>query len=874
MTLPATHITDNPYRLPRQVTPTRYELTLEPDLENRTFAGHVTITVNVHEPTSEILLNVAELEVTSAEMTEVCGITAKGSIHPQPERQRCCIRFATTREAGTWLLILSFNGTLNDQLRGFYRSTYKDGNGVNHILAATQFEATDARRAFPCWDEPDFKAIFAITMVIDPNLTAVSNTAVQSEDSHAGKKVLRFADTIKMSTYLVAFIVGNLEATDPVMIGPTPLRLWTVPGKRHLASFGQDIARFSLSYLSNYYGIPYPGDKLDLIAIPDFASGAMENLGAITFRESALLLDQSRATRAELERVADVVSHENAHMWFGDLVTMSWWNGLWLNEAFATFMEILIVDVWKPEWDRWTAFGVSRAAALSVDGLHSTRPIEYQVHAPKDAEAMFDVLTYEKGAAVLRMLEQYVGPAVFRQGVRDYLQRHAYANADTKDLWLSLGRAARQDIDGMLNAWIFAPGYPLLTASLNGSSNLVISQQKFTYLPKPIGDNGLTHGADQQWQVPVHINIACGDQSGSRTLLLSQRETSLSLPSNWTSVLLNEGGHGFYRVHYAPTLMNRLLKGGVERLASIDRFNLVNDAWASTLALMMSPADYLSFTAHFTTERNHNVWAALLNSFSTLNQILESSDRPLFEHFVQNRLREAVTTLGWSPQPDESDLIKQLRGDLILALGTLGNAKETQHRAIQYYDLDRDTPGLVDPNVVSALISILAFTGNEARYDEFVERLHAATTPQEERRYLYALAAFKTRPLLRRTLEKTMTSEIRTQDAPFLLYALLNNVYGREDAWEFIKQNWDYLDRTFPKNGLRRMCGGVVALPTPELEADVRAFFTSRNIDLGGQTLAQYLERLHLLVIFRERSLTVLRTSLENEVRHPHHHAS
>ena len=871
MTLPATHIADDPYRLPRHVTPTRYELRLEPDLDNKTFAGHVTITVIVHEPTSEILLNVADLEVTSAAMTDVRGITEKGAIHLQQERQRCCIRFATTCEAGTWQLILSFNGTLNDKLRGFYRSTYKDSTGVNHVLAATQFEATDARRAFPCWDEPNFKAIFAITMVIDPNLTAVSNTAVQSEDSHAGKKVLRFADTIKMSTYLVAFVVGNLEATDPVMVGPTPLRLWTVPGKRHLASFGQDIARFSLSFLSNYYGIPYPGDKLDLIAIPDFASGAMENLGAITFRESALLLDRGRATRAELERVADVVSHENAHMWFGDLVTMSWWNGLWLNEAFATFMEILVVDVWKPEWERWTAFGVSRAAALSVDGLHSTRPIEYPVHAPKDAEAMFDVLTYEKGAAVLRMLEQYIGPAVFRQGVRDYLHHHAYANADTKDLWLSLGRAARQDIDGLLNAWVFAPGYPLLTASLNGPSDLVISQQRFTYLPKPIGDDGQAHDADQQWNIPIHINISTGHRTESRTLLLTQRETSLSLPNDWTSVLLNEGGHGFYRVHYAPVLMDRLLKSGVQRFGPIDRFNFVNDAWASTLALMMSPADYLSLTSHFTMERDHNVWAALLNSFSTLHHILESSDRPLFEHFMRNRLREVVDTLGWSPRPDESDLIKQLRGDLIRALGTLGNAEETQQRAIHDYDLERATPGLVDPNVLSALISISAFTGDEARYNEFVERFHSAATPQEERHYLYALAAFKARPLLRRTLEKTMTNEIRTQDAPFLLLALLNNVYGREDAWQFIKQNWDYLDRTFPKNGLRRMCGGIVALTTPELEQDVRAFFTSRNIDLGGQTLAQYLERLHLLVTFRERTLPVIRTALGKEKRFPHH---
>ena len=265
-----------------------------------------------------------------------------------------------------------------------------------------------------------------------------------------------------MSTYLVAFVVGELEATEPVTVGRTPLRVWCTPGKKRLASFGQAIGAFSLKLYEDYYGQPYPGDKLDLIAIPDFAAGAMENLGAITFRETALLVDESAATHAELERVADVVAHENAHMWFGDLVTMSWWNGLWLNEAFATFLEMVAVDAWKPEWQRWTTFGVSRSAALSVDGLHSTRPIEFPVEAPKDADAMFDVLTYEKGASVLRMMEQYLGADVFRAGVRLYLERHKFANTETGDLWAALGEAARQPIPEIMNGWVFRAGYPLV----------------------------------------------------------------------------------------------------------------------------------------------------------------------------------------------------------------------------------------------------------------------------------------------------------------------------------------------------------------------------------------------------------------------------
>ena len=472
----------DPYRLPRHVVPMRYDLRLEPDLPGAKFSGQETITLTIHQPTADIVLNAIELDIVSAQIEGGSGSMRQATIALDASLERCHLTFTEPLLPGTWRLTIAFRGTLNDKLRGFYRSTYKDERGTTHSLAATQFEATDARRAFPCWDEPDFKAVFATTLVIDPTLTAVSNSSIATETLAGGKKAVRFADTIKMSTYLVAFIVGRIEPTEPVMIGQTPLRLWAIPGKKHLTRFGQDIAAASLSFFESYYGIPYPGDKLDLLAIPDFASGAMENLGAITYRETALLVDRQSATHGELERVADVVAHENAHMWFGDLVTMSWWNGLWLNEAFATFMEMLAVDAWKPEWKRWDNFGVARAAAFSVDGLHSTRPIEFPVQAPKDAEAMFDVLTYEKGASVLRMLEQHIGPTVFRDGVRDYLHTHAYGNADTNDLWVSLGKLAKQPVPELMDGWIFQPGFPLVTANVSPSSELTITQQRFSYL--------------------------------------------------------------------------------------------------------------------------------------------------------------------------------------------------------------------------------------------------------------------------------------------------------------------------------------------------------------------------------------------------------
>jgi puromycin-sensitive aminopeptidase len=852
----------DPYRLPRNVVPSRYDLHLEPDLPARTFTGQATVTIAVAEATTDIVLNAAELEIFSASVEGTDGSRHEGQITLDPERERCSIRFVRTVTPGTWRLALSFTGTLNDKLRGFYRSTYIDAGGTKRTLAATQFEATDARRAFPCWDEPDFKAVFDVTLAIDPDLTAISNAAVRSEEVRAGKKIIRFADTMTMSTYLVAFLVGRFEGTDPVMVGRTPVRVWAVPGKQHLASFALDIAAYSLTFFSDYYGIDYPGDKLDLIAIPDFASGAMENLGAITFRETALLVDDHRATRAERQRVADVVAHENAHMWFGDLVTMSWWNGLWLNEAFATFMEMLAVDAWKPEWERWTAFAVSRAAALAVDGLHSTRPVEYPVLAPKDADAMFDVLTYEKGASVLRMLEQYIGPGTFREGVRDYLRTHAYGNADTKDLWISMAGAANQNIPELLNQWVFAPGYPVISVRLSGPSEVTISQQRFTYLASPPPTAPAAEPASQLWHVPIHVKIFTEDLVETRRVLLEQDHTKLQLSDRWTSLLLNAGGHGFYRIRYGEELLDRLEQRGLPRLTPVERFNLVNDMWACTLAGMFSPSRYLSLTAHFTEERDHNVWTVLLGSFSTLDRILTAEDRPLLQRFVRSRVSQAAHDLGWAPQRDETDLVKELRSDIFRALGTLGNHSDTQHEAAQLFAAEQDHPGTVDPNLVPALVSILAFTGNDARYEEFVQRFRKASTPQEERRFLFALAAFKPSHLLKRTLDKALNGEVRTQDAPMVIGAVLHNVYGRAEAWAFVKKHWDEMDRLFPKNGLRRMCAGIVGLTTPELQQDVRDFFRSRKIDLGGKTLHQYLEQLQIAVTFREQALEGVRAYL------------
>lgn len=834
------------YRLPETVIPERYQIRLTPDLKTFTFAGEETITVIVREPISEIILNAAELQIHTAVLTGADGEPLQGTITLDETLERATFRFPQALAPGSAHLHLTFSGILNDKLHGFYRSTYKDAQGNDKLLASTQFESTDARRAFPCWDEPAAKAVFQTTLVIEDGLTAISNTSIIRETPLSGtsKREVVFADTIKMSTYLMAFIVGEFEGTEPVYVDGAPLRVWAVPGKRHLAKFGQEIGAASLEFFSRYYNYKYPGDKLDLIAIPDFASGAMENLGAITFRETALLVDDQTATRSEMERVADVVAHENAHMWFGDLVTMRWWNGLWLNEAFATFMEMLAVDHCKPEWQRWTSFAVSRAAAMLVDGLRSTRPIEFPVRMPAEAAGMFDILTYEKGAAVLRMLEQYLGGEVFRTGISEYLRKHEYANAETTDLWDAIESSSRQPVRTLMDTWVFQPGYPLISVHVD-QKQVVLSQQIFQYLPN-------SADAERRWHVPIFLRAKTAAGIHTQTALMTDRELRISLPASPEWVVVNAGGHGFYRIRYSQDLLNRLTANVHENLSAVERFNLINDTWAATLAGLTPLTTYLDLLKLFREETDHNVWTAIVGSCHYLYRLLDATQRPALQTFIRTLLGPITQRLGWAPQPGEHELLSQLRGELLGALGTVGNDSATQAAAQTRYLQYKANPSAVDRNIVPALVSILAHIGGSAEYEEFHTAMKTAKTPQEEQRYLFALAAFRQPELLQQTLTMTLSGEVRTQNAPYLMRSLLLNTDGREHAWDFFKQHWDEMLKQYPDNSIVRMCEGITALVTPALEADVRQFFAAHPVKQGAKTMEQHLEKLRIAVTCKQ----------------------
>jgi puromycin-sensitive aminopeptidase len=847
------------HRLPRSVEPRRYELVISPDLGRATFSGEEQVEVLVHEATAQVVLNALELGIESAELVSETGSVLSGSVELDEESGRAVIALSAEASPGPWTLRTTFSGTINDKLRGFYRSTF-ELDGTSRVIATTQFEATDARRAFPCWDEPDRKAVFSIALDVDGGLTAISNTgAVEETDLGGGRRRVRFADTMPMSTYLVAFVVGPLELTDPVDVDGVPLRIAHVPGKDNLTSFALEVGAHALRFFSRWFGIPYPSDKLDLIALPDFAFGAMENLGAVTFRESVLLIDPAAASRVELERVADVISHEIAHMWFGDLVTMRWWNGLWLNEAFATFMELLCVDDFRPDWHRWVTFGLSRAAAMRTDGLSSTRPIEFPVERPEEAEGMFDILTYEKGAGVLRMLERYLGAEPFRSGIGRYLADHSHGNAETTDLWDAIEAASGEPARTTMDSWIFQGGHPVVTVTpSDGGAALALDQRPFRYLPEGADDGAIGSG----WRVPVLLRAGVNGSVEHQRVLLDEggATASFSGPVGW--VVANAGGWGFYRVRYAGDLLARLT-ADLGRLDALERFNLVSDAWASSLAGLTPVADFVELAGGLRSEQDPDVWAVMLAALGFLDRVATDDERTKSEAFVRSLLTPAFRSVGWERAPDEGERTGTLRSTLLEALGTIGADFEVRERAARLHaDFLADRAPL-DPELAGAVVSVVASTGGEAEYDAFLERFRNPRTPQEEMRYLYALGRFEEPNLVARTLELSR-SEVRTQNAPFVVQLLLGNRAGGPQAWAFVKERWEELLGRLPDNTIPRMVDGVSALWRPaELAADVHAFFAKHPLRSGQRTLQQTLERLDVNRAFAEREAPALGATLD-----------
>jgi puromycin-sensitive aminopeptidase len=834
------------YRLPRNVVPEHYALVLRPDLAHAAFDGEVIVDVRVGELTNEVVLNAAELDITEARFAREGQEDRPATVSYRTEEEQAVLAPSRPLEPGGYALYMHFSGQLNDLLRGFYRSKFRRDNGEEAWLAATQFEATDARRAFPCWDEPDLKASFGITIVADEAMTVLSNAReVSSEPLGNGKRRVRFADTIKMSTYLVAFVIGPFELTSPRVVDGVPLRIVCVPGRGALTGLAEEAAAHALSFLREYFSVPYPSDKLDHVGVPDFASGAMENLGLVTYRETALLVSE-RSSQDERQRVVSVIGHETAHMWFGDLVTMRWWDGTWLNEAFATYMELLVTDTFEPRWEIWSNFGLDQAAALATDGLRASRAIEFPVGRPDEVQDMFDVITYDKGAAVLRMIERYLGEDNFRRGLHFYLDKHRFSNTDTTDLWDALEVASGQPVRATMGTWVDQAGHPLVSAEVTAEgSGLEISQRRFLL------DGGADN--DQRWVVPVSVRYATKDGSIEHAqLLLEDPSTTIDLKGEPAWALVNEGAWGFYRVHYSDDLQRRLF-ASLSHLDGRERLRLVSDTWAQTVAGLLPLGTPVELWSLLSDDREPDVWWGIGGGLGLLDLVCDESERPTVAATARRLASGVFADVGWRPGQDEAPRLARLRARLVTLLGTLGADQEVRAEARkQLADADAGRAPL-PPDLATAVARVVAAGGNEDEWELLYSHYKNAGTPQDEVRYLDALGAFSERALLQRSVDLAFSGEVRSQDAPFLVASILARRDGCTVAWEAMEQRWDQMLERWPPKSLHRALESMPGLAAAGDAYAHRAlaWLDTHPLGLGARRVLQARERLSVNLAFK-----------------------
>ena len=839
--------------LPVSVRPLKYRLHLHPDLDQATFKGAEEIDVQVDEPTSTIVLNSLELKILGAELFIDGAPSLEPEITYDPQAETATFDFGEVIPAGPARLEIDFTGILNDKLRGFYRSQYTGPDGESQYLATTQFEATDARRSFPCWDEPAHKATFQVTMVLPSNLSVVSNTpALRESEAGPGLKSVRFAETPVMSTYLLAFVVGDLVSTESEYSGAgtrTMVRVWTTRGNEGKGAFALDTSVKMLAFFNDYFGIPYPLEKLDHIAIPDFAAGAMENWGAITYRETALLVDPANSSAGTRQRVAEVVAHEMAHMWFGDLVTMEWWDDLWLNESFASWMGTKAVDWLFPDWEMWTQFvNMDTNRALSLDGLKNSHPIEQEVKDPAEVSQLFDAISYSKGASVLRMLEQFLGPEVFRQGLQKYIADNQYGNARTEHLWAALEEASQQPVTSIMDSWVKQMGYPVLTVESNSSGaklELSLDQQRFVY-DKLLGED------DQQtqvWRVPV--GISHGGQPPQR-LVMDGPNAKIQIPgspssSSWFKV--NSDQTGFFRVNYSREDWQRLEPAirSLE-LPATDRLGIQNDAYALSRAGILGVTQFLSLSRAYENEVDASVWSDLASNLKEIDFMLAAEPyHGDFRAASRDLFAPVARRSGWDVRPGDGHLDSLLRSTVLSQAGSYEDP-ETIDQAVGKFKQYLEDRAAVHPDIRGVVISLAAQAGDRVTYDQ-IWGLEKETDLQEESiRLLMSLARFSQPELLQETLERTLTDDVRSQDTVTVVSGVAANLAGRQLAWDFVKDNWAEFDRRYGGGGFGMMrlvsvCGNFT---DQEHVEDVEQFFSQHPAPAAERTIRQALERMRL----------------------------
>jgi aminopeptidase N len=822
-------------RLSDAVTPEHYTLWFAPDLEKETFRGRAAIRVALRAPSRSITLHAAEIQFGDVTIV-AAGLTQNAQVALDAKAETATLTVPQEIPAGPAAIQIAYTGILNDKLRGFYISR---ANGRKY--GVTQMEATDARRAFPSFDEPRFKTTFDLSLTVDAADTVISNGAQLSDvpGPEPGQHTLTFATTPRMSTYLVAMIVGDFACRSGAADG-TPIRVCSTPDKLALATFALEAAEQQLAFYNRYFGIHYAFGKLDMIAVPDFAAGAMENAGAITYREQLLLIDAERASLATRKRVAGIISHEIAHQWFGNLVTMKWWDDIWLNEGFATWIANKPIAEWRPEWKVELDDAADTQSALGLDAMRTTRPIRLRVETPAEINEVFDGIAYEKTAGVLRMIEGFVGPAQFRKGIVSYLTKFSFSNAAGEDFWTEMARATGQPIDRILKGYIEQAGVPLITVQTKctgTNTDITLRQDRFVGVPGA----GVSR-SPELWAVPVCFKTNDG---APRCQVLEQREQTLQAPG-CANVFANADGRGYYFTEYTPESVRGLAKSA-SGLAPVERVALLGDEWWMVRAGRHDIGVYLDLAAALANDETAAVTDAIVGRLATTGEtVVPPAQREQYQAWIQARFGPPLEMLGVPGPVQDPDERHSRRAQLLQLLGVFGNNPAIQQRAralaAQYMADPSSLPGTLVPTV----LQVAAIGGDAALYDQYLARMKTlAAQPDEYYRFFGALSWFRDPALVQRTLQFAVSPDVRTQDTAGLIAGLLARPASRDAAWTFVKAQWPALIRrlgTF--QGIPGIVGATGSFCSTAAAQDVRQFFEKNPVPSADRTLRQALERI------------------------------
>ncbi len=841
-------------RLFEQFQPSQYGLAFTIDPEALTFSGTVMIRgKKVGRPSERLTFHQKELKITAASITKH---DKKGDQFHEVSRINNHDKFDEVRlhaaEAlypGEYTVTIYFEGAITRPMNGIYPCFFKH-DGVEKRLIATQFESHHAREAFPCIDEPEAKATFDLTLITPEVKTVIANTPVKSQETASGKLVTTFETTPKMSTYLLAFVLGEMQSLEATTADGVLVRTFATPDNIAYTQFALDCAVKTLEFYNQYFDIPYPLPKCDFIALPDFASGAMENWGCITFREQAMIVDPKNTSLHLKQYVANVVAHELTHQWFGNLVTMRWWTDLWLNESFASWMSYLAVDHLFPEWKVWTQFVVDeQLAALKPDSLEHTHPIQVTINHPDEIRTIFDAISYEKGASVLHQLHQYLGADTFRDGLRSYLKKHAYGNTDTVDLWAALEEVSKLPVTDFMTAWISQPGYPIVQAFIT-ADNPSLQQERFYLNP----------AADKQaalWPIPLAASTALNIDT------LETTEATITVPELTDEFLLNHNRTSFYRVAYDSKHLANVTKAIEQgRISDVDRLGLLSDTFEAAKAGYSSSLDALQLLEAYRDEDSLVVWDIISGNLGNMRLVMEDDQlRDDMKPFIRNLVNKQYVRLGWDEQPGES-LFDTLLRPSILGLASFGEEPEVVAEAQRRFaEVNPNNADVIHPDLRGVIYGTVARLGGQTEFDKLLE-LHNTGTNSEDRVTLAAaLTNFKQPELSQRALGIITTDDVRLQDAPYWIAYSFMNRYARADTWQWLQDNWDWLvknigsDLSFYRMPVYagRVYSDEAFLP------EFKAFFESKLSPAFERPIKQAIETIQWQAAWKARDLDTLK---------------